>query len=202
MTELEFVDEAQRIRAVYGEKAFGPERAQIFFARFRGLSLADWRKLADFMIAEHTLFPALSRWESACSQIVVAATAEPKVEYPACELCGATGAVIARRRGTAYEFTFRCSCAAGAAARYTRIRTWSPDLIRAWAPLERNPTEAHNRDNPDPVEAKRLADKYAPATRALIARAFPPLPYDKKQRIESEYVPDAQDLHALREVPF
>lgn len=134
MTKIEFLEELERMRETYGEKAYPKERADILFEKLKWLEPLEFRAIVSELIANNAHAPMLGKFEEVTRAFKQKNSARSEEAFqawlstqPWCDFCGRQGFILARLRGdtiTAHPFAFRCSCDIGERAAF-KYPLWS-----------------------------------------------------------------------------
>ena len=118
MTQQEFQSQVERLKSVYGDRAYPDERVKLLWSAAGSLP-GDWfRRTVDSLIGGMRQAPVLSDFQEAIGaerervwRSQKAAQLSAKVmDFARCSWCGGNGVVLARRKDDHTPWAFKCRC--------------------------------------------------------------------------------------------
>lgn len=149
MTEFEFQMGIDRLKSVYGEKAYPKERTEIIFTKVYLIKSAQWNHVVATLIASARYAPMLedilkaargfieeaNKGEEARRRLILE---QRKAEGKTCRHCDDSGLISAYKRETSYSFSFRCpdeQCIAAQLNCNKHDVRWSEDYAATYLPV-------------------------------------------------------------------
>ncbi len=117
MNEKDFAFQIERLKSVYGDKAYSGERYFIFLKEFADLPREVFEKTVTNLIATEIRPPMLNKFREAMQEDLNLAAQAKKAELLKnaydCRKCGNVGVAYAKKKGEQFAYAFQCSCAYG-----------------------------------------------------------------------------------------
>lgn len=153
MTLNEFEPSVVRLRSVYGEKIFPPERLDILYRAVQYVSLDIWTEALDLVIGEHMMAPNVNKikeavyavrktkgdtadaWEPLRERI---RATQKLPEDKNCRQCWGGGTLYCYLKDDPHQYQYVkiCDCAAGEVAaklpENKRLRKWDLIVAATW----------------------------------------------------------------------
>lgn len=133
MMQQEFMIELDRLKSVYGEKAYPEERVKILWNEFKTYEIARFKKAVDFLVAENFNAPPISKIRDAMFYTPNASSALKQAPDYDCSWCGQSGVVTVFRKKDRAKFTLRCPCDDfGKQKHGERIPVWKESFFKSF----------------------------------------------------------------------
>lgn len=137
MNHAEFSKQMDRLREVYGDRAYTAERVKLIFRQVQDESASWWLKCVDYLIGvcrqpplsmeinEQLLIERERKWESSKHNQL-----EPIKSEWNCWCCKGTGVFICSQKMQPGWWAFRCACEKGLQDRRTAIPFYTQEHAR------------------------------------------------------------------------
>lgn len=135
MTDLGFNHQIGKLKSVYGEKTFHPDRLKVVARSLKSLTDEDFQKICEDIIANSNTPPTLKDFLKVGQSLIYARNQEQSArdrkmleEIPACYECHGFGYVFALK--SRYEYSFQCpvhNCLAAKVYAPANYPKWSED---------------------------------------------------------------------------
>ena len=109
MTQQEFQSQVERLKSVYGDRAYPDERVKLLWSAAGSLP-GDWfRRTVDSLISDFQEAIGAERERVWRSQKAAQLSAKV-MDFARCSWCGGNGVVLARRKDDHTPWAFKCRC--------------------------------------------------------------------------------------------
>lgn len=112
----EYIPQIERLKEVFGDKAYPEERVKSLYNAVRGLTLQNFTKIVTDLIDSKRQAPLKPDFQEAARKYLadnenrIRAEMEARWAGRACRWCGNSGAVFLTRKSNGHEFAVTCSC--------------------------------------------------------------------------------------------
>lgn len=189
----EFNEQVDRLKTVYGEKAFPEERVKVFWDMFKGENKTVFERSISNIIAKSYTAPPADKIRIAVTELREKLIQKNRQEYNwDCSWCGTSGFVIVVSQDDPLkEGCMKCKCEFADLFARARLEVYDPEKIlnihcKFWSDTASISGPVKLYHDPDPEKAKTLANEYAPKISEIIKRFGRPLPYDPTKTISEE----------------
>jgi len=160
----EFERQMDRLKSVYGDKAYPDERAELIWKEMRYLPVHQFEEIVGEMIASSAQAPMMGKFREAKQDLGRRHASEYEQRdndwtdtQPDCHDCDKTGSIVATLNRNQTIYAFRCPCPIGE-RKHPKLPKWGVHLFSEYTPgVNLNPSINPIRCIPK-IEMKKITD--------------------------------------------